>query len=100
MAEPIVSPDGKLQINRHNIVYPPMGPKSVQGWVKNISNAPANAEIKVEFYDDSGNPLGQSTGVIRDIAPEEVRIFEVWAERLPDMYEVDSHKIISLSAFD
>jgi len=100
MAEPIISPDGKLQITRHSMVYPPMGPKSVQGAVKNISNAPANAEIKVEFYDDSGNPLGQSTGVFKDITPGEVRLFDVWAERLPDMYEVESHKIISLSAFD
>ena len=96
MAEPIISPDGKLQITRHSIVYPTMGPKSVQGAVKNISNAPAHAEIKVEFYDDSGNPLGQSTGVFKDIAPGEVRLFDVWAERLPNMYEVESHKIISL----
>jgi hypothetical protein len=96
MAEPIISPDGKLQITRHSIVYPTMGPKSVQGAVKNISNTPASAEIMVEFYDDAGTPLGQSTGVFKDIAPGEVRLFDVWAERLPNMYEVESHKIISL----
>ena len=100
MAEPITSPDGKLQIIRHSMVYPTMGPKSVQGAVKNISSVLANAEIKVEFYDDSGNPLGQSTGVFRDIAPGEVRLIDVWAERLPNMYEVESHKIISLRAVD
>ena len=97
MAEPILSPDGKLEITRHSMVYPPMGPKSVQGAVKNLGTAPANAEVKVEFYDDSGNPLGQSVGVFKDIAPDEVRLFDVWAERLPNMYEVESHKIISLS---
>jgi hypothetical protein len=96
MAEPITSPDGKLQITRHSMVYPAMGPKSVQGAVKNLGNAPATAEVKVEFYDDAGNALGQSTGVFKDIAPGEVRLFDVWAERLPNMYEVESHKIISL----
>lgn len=96
MAEPITSSDSKLQITRHSIVYPPMGPKSVQGAVKNISGTPASAEIKVEFFDDAGNPLGQSTGVFEDIAPDEVRLFDIFAERLPNMYEVESHKIISL----
>jgi hypothetical protein len=97
MAEAIVSPDGKLQITRHSIVYPPMGPKSVQGAVKNLGDASVSAEIKVEFYDESGNPLGQSTGIFKDIAPGEVRLFDVWAERLPNMYEIESHKIVSVS---
>jgi hypothetical protein len=96
MVEPITSPDGKLQIIRHSIVYPTMGPKGVQGAVKNLGDTPASAEIKVEFYDDTGSALGQSTGVIKDIAPDEVRLFEIWAERLPNMYEVETHKIISL----
>jgi hypothetical protein len=98
MAEAIVSPDGKLQILRHSIVYPPMGPKSVQGAVKNLGTAPVNAEIKVEFYDESGNPLGQSVGIFKDIAPGEVRPFDIWAERLPNMYEIESHKILSLNS--
>ncbi|OGO19181.1 MAG: hypothetical protein A2144_03920 [Chloroflexi bacterium RBG_16_50_9] len=96
MAEPILSADGKLQIVRHSIVYPTMGPKSVQGAVKNLGSAPVNAEIAVEFYDESGNPLGQSVGVFKDINPGEVRLFDVWAERLPNMYEVESHKIVSV----
>jgi hypothetical protein len=96
MADPITSPDGKLQITRHSIVYPPMGPKSVQGAVKNLGNTPTNAEITVEFYDDAGSTLGQSSGVFENIAPGEVRLFDVWAERLPNMYEVESYKIISL----
>jgi hypothetical protein len=98
MAQEIVSPDGKLQITRHSIVYPTMGPKSVQGAVKNISKSIASAEIVVEFYDEMGNRLGQSTGVFQDIKPGEVRLFDVWAERLPNMYEVESHKVISLRA--
>ena len=98
MAEVITSPDGKLQITRHSIVYPTMGPKSVQGAVKNLSTDPVDAEIKVEFYDESDNPLGQSTGIFKDIAPGETRLFDVWAERLPNMYEVESHKIVSVCA--
>jgi hypothetical protein len=98
MAEPIVSADGKLQITRHSVVYPAMGPKSVQGAVKNLSAAPVSAEITVEFYDESGNSLGQCSGTFKDIAPDEVRLFDVWAERLPNMYEIESHKIVSVRA--
>lgn len=98
MAEPILSADGKLQIIRQSIVYPPMGPKSVQGAVKNLGSAPVNAEVVVEFYDESGNSLGQCPGVFKDIAPGEVRLFDVWAERLPNMYEIESHKIVSVRA--
>jgi hypothetical protein len=96
----ITSPDGKLQILRHSMVYPPMGPKSVQGAVKNLSTVKVNAEIKVEFYDDSGTALGQSTGVFKDIDPGETKLFDVWAERLPNMYEVESHKILSVRAVE
>jgi hypothetical protein len=96
MADPITSPDGKLQITRHSIVYPPMGPKGAQGAVKNLGDTPADAEIIIEFFDDAGNALGQSSGVLKGIAPGEVRLFDVWAERLPNMYEVENYKIISL----
>ncbi len=98
MAEPVISPDGKLQITRHSIVYPTMGPKAVQGAVKNVSTAPVTAEITVEFYDESGTPLGKSMGTFKDIAPGEVRLFDVWAERLPNMYEIESHKILGVRA--
>ena len=98
MATPITSSDGKLQVLRHSIVYPPMGPKSVQGAVKNLSQANVNAEVTVEFFDESGNSLGQCAGVFKDIAPGETRLFDVWAERLPNMYEIESHKIVSLRA--
>jgi hypothetical protein len=96
MAEPIASSDGKLQITRHSIVYPTMGPKAVQGAVKNVSTAPVSAEIVVEFYDDYENALGQATGIFNDIAPDETRLFDVWAERLPNMYEVETYKIVSV----
>jgi hypothetical protein len=93
MAQPITSPDGTFQIIRHSILYPPMGPKAVQGAVKNISSETADAEIKVEFYDASENMLGTSVGVFKDIKPGETRLFDIWAERLPNMYEVEEHKI-------
>jgi hypothetical protein len=97
---PIVSPDGKIQILRHSMVYPPMGPKSVQGALKNISTGKIDAEVIVEFYDEAGSKLGQSIGVFKDIAPGETKLFDVWAERLPNMYEVESHKIISIRAMN
>jgi hypothetical protein len=98
MAEIISSSDGKLQILRHSIVYPSMGPKSVQGALKNLSSTMVNAEVTVEFYDESGNSLGQSSGIFKDVNPGEVRLFDVWAERLPNMYEIESHKIVSIKA--
>ena len=97
MAEAITSPDGKVQIVRHSITYPPMGPKSVQGAIKNISSDTVSAEIKVEFYDESDNMLGTSAEIIKDLAPGETRLFDVWAERLPNMYEIETHKIASLT---
>jgi hypothetical protein len=93
MAQPITSPDGTLEITRHSMVYPPMGPKSIQGAVKNNGTENANAEIQVEFYDSSENLLGTSIGVFKDIKPGETRLFDIWAERLPNMYEVEEHKI-------
>jgi hypothetical protein len=93
MAEPILSPDGNLEITRHSLVYPPMGPKSVQGAVKNNGTGNADARIKVDFFDESGNLLGDSVGTFKDIQPGETRLFDIWAERLPNMYEIESHKI-------
>ena len=92
----IVSPDGTLQIIRHSMVYPPMGPKSIQGAVKNVSSENANAEIKVDFYSEADELLGSSVGVFKDIKPGETRLFDIWAERLPNMYEVEEHKIAYL----
>jgi hypothetical protein len=93
MAQPISSSDGKLQIIRSSMVYPAMGPKSVQGAVKNLSAEYADAEIKVDFYDAGENMLGSSVGVFKEIKPGETRLFDIWAERLPNMYEVDEYKI-------
>jgi hypothetical protein len=94
MPKPIVvSPDGKLQITRHSMVYPPMGPKCVQGAVKNVSPEVTEAQIKVDFYNDAGELLGSSIGVFKDIQPGESRLFDIWGERLPNMYEVEEHKI-------
>ena len=93
MAQPITSADGVFQIVRHSIVYPPMGPKSVQGAVKNTSADNANVEIKVDFYDASETLLGSTVGVFKDIKPGETRLFDIWGERLPNMYEVEDYKI-------
>ena len=86
-----------VRIMRHSIAYPPMGPKSVQGAIKNVSSDTVSAEIEVEFYDESDNLLGTVSEKIEDLAPDETRLFDVWAERLPNMYEIEYHKIVSLS---
>ncbi len=96
MAQPITSPDGALQIIRHSILYPPMGPKAVQGAVKNIGTEIVGAEIQVEFYDAFEKLLGSATGVFKDIKPGETRLFDIWAERLPNMYEIDDYKVVYL----
>lgn len=96
MAGPITSEDGKVQIIRHSITYPPMGPKSVQGAIKNLSNATVNVEIKAEFYDETEKALGQAGITVKDLIAGETRLFDIWAERLPNMYEIESHKIVSL----
>ncbi len=93
MAQPITSPDGAFQIIRHSILYPMMGPKAVQGAVKNISDETADVEIGVEFYDAFEKLLGSAKGVFKDIKPGETRLFDIWGERFPNMYEVDHHKI-------
>lgn len=94
MPKPIItSPDGKLQIVRHSMVYPPMGPKCVQGAVKNLSPEVAEAKIKVDFYSEAGEMLGSSIGVFKDIKPGESRLFDIWGERLPNSWEVEEHKI-------
>ncbi len=63
-----------------------------------IGTAPVTPEITVEFYDESGTPLGKSVGTFKDIAPGEVRLFDVRAERLPNMSEIESHKILGVRA--
>jgi phage antirepressor YoqD-like protein len=70
-----------------------MGPKAVQGAVKNNSTETADAEIKVDFYDAFENMLGSVVGIVKDINPGETKLFDIWAERLPDMYEIEEHKI-------
>ena len=94
MAQPIASADGKLLLVRHSMVYPAMGPKCVQGAVKNVSTETVNVEIKVDFLDADSNLLGSSVGVFKEIQPGESRLIDIWAERLPNMYEVDEHKIV------
>ena len=96
MAEVITSADGKLQILRHSIALATMGAKSVQGTIKNVGSNTVDAEIKVEFYDESGALLGPAAGKVKDLAPGEERIFDVWGHNLPDSWQVDTHKIISV----
>lgn len=97
MTEKMTSSDGILEITRSSITYPGMGPKSVQGAIKNHGKEAVNAEISVDLYDMEDNLLGSASAVFNDIQPGESKIFDVWAERLPNMYEIEYHKIKSVS---
>lgn len=96
MTDKMTSTDGILEVTRSSITYPGMGPKSVQGAVRNLGASSVNAEISVDFFDAADTLLGSATAVFKDIKPNETKIFDVWAERLPNMYEIEYHKIKSL----
>jgi hypothetical protein len=102
MAQPIVSPDGSLQIIRHRGTFPIMGNTQVQGAVENTGgeNADAeikidfsNAEIKIDFYDAADNFVSGLEEVLQDIKPGETRSFDMVCEFTTSMTEIDSYKI-------
>lgn len=93
MAQPIISPDGKLQIIRHRGTFPIMGRTQVQGAVENIGTGSADAEIKLDFYDAADNLISSSEGVLEDIKPGETRLFDIGSEWSTIMSEIDSYKI-------
>jgi hypothetical protein len=61
MSEKVTSPDGKVQIIRHNIKHVPIGPLSIQGAVKNLSAEVLSAQIEIAFYDDAGSYMGPAS---------------------------------------
>jgi hypothetical protein len=96
MSEKITSPDGKVQITRHSTRYAPIGPISIQGALMNLSNSVVSAKIDVEFFDEAGKLMGPASEIIKDLAPNETRLFDIWGERVPQAYDIDSYKITSL----
>ena len=95
MVEPVISPDGKLQIIYHSGTFSIMSPSQVRGAVKNIGKENADAEIKVDFCNIFGDLLSSSEGVYEDIKPGEEGLFFIGNKWSSDgsMTEVDSYKI-------
>jgi len=96
MSEKVTSPDGKVQVIRHNIKHVPIGPLSIQGAVKNLSTEKVNAQINIEFFNEAGDYMGPASEIISDLTPGETRLFEIWGERVPEQYDIDSYKISSV----
>ena len=93
MAQPIVSPDGSLQIIRHRGTFPIMGNTQVQGAIENTDAESADAEIKIDFYDAADNFVSSLEEVLKDIKPGETRSFDMVCEFTTSMTEIDSYKI-------
>jgi hypothetical protein len=96
MSEKVTSPDGKVQVIRHNIKHVPIGPLSIQGAIKNLSAGIVSAQIDIEFFDEAGNLMGPASEVISNLGSGETRLFEIWGERVPNQYDIDSYKISSV----
>jgi hypothetical protein len=96
MSEKVTSADGKVQVIRHNIKHVPIGPLSIQGAIKNLSSEVVSAQINIEFFDEAGALMGPASEVIQKLAAGETRLFEIWGERVPNQYDIDSYKISSL----
>jgi hypothetical protein len=96
MSEKVTSQDGRVQVIRHNIKHVPIGPLSIQGAIKNLSTDVVSAQINIEFFDESGNYMGPAFEVISNLAAGETRLFEIWGERVPNQYDIDSYRIASL----
>jgi hypothetical protein len=93
MAQPIISPDGSLQITRHRGTFPIMGNTQVQGSVENTGAESANAEIRIDFYDAADEFVSSLEEVLTDIKPGETRSFDTVCKFTTSMTEIDSYKI-------
>jgi hypothetical protein len=96
MSVKVTSQDGKVQVIRHNIKHVPIGPLSIQGAIKNLSTEVVSAQINIEFFDEDGNYMGPASEIISNLAAGETRLFEIWGERVPNQYNIESYKISSL----
>ena len=99
MSEKVTSADGKVQITRHAFRFAPIGPLSIQGAIKNLTTINVNARITVDFFDEAGNLMGSVSENIPDLVPDENRLFDIWGERVPQAYDIDSYKIASVSTY-
>jgi len=74
----ITSPDGKLQTLHHKMSVNRFGHRVVEGAVRNISSdSNVSAEIKAEYYDAIGTPIGTEVDTVRRLEPGKTGAFEV-----------------------
>jgi hypothetical protein len=74
----ITSPDNKLQTLHHRMSVNRFGHRVVEGVVRNSGpESIIKAEIKVEYYDNSGTIIGTEVDIIKIMQPGKTGAFEV-----------------------
>jgi hypothetical protein len=74
----IKSLDNKLQTLHHRMSVNRFGHRVIEGAVRNISSdSNVNAEIKAEYYSDTGMLIGTEVDVVRGLTPGKTGAFEV-----------------------
>ena len=92
----IMSPDNTIQTLHHRMLASRFGHRTVAGVVKNIgSNSSVIAEIKAEYYDESGVLIGTEIEIVRILTPGKTAAFEVVYSG-DRRWDVKSYKIVSL----
>lgn len=60
-AQVVTSPDGKIQILRHNAFIDHFGCYTCEGVVKNLSKSDLNGEIKIDYYNKNDEYVDSET---------------------------------------
>ena len=93
----IISPDNTIQTLHHRMSANRFGHRTVTGVVRNVSSETSViAEIKAEYYDESGVLIGTESEVVRILSPGKTAAFEVnySGDR---RWDIKNYKIVSLS---
>ena len=92
----ITSPDGKLQTLHHKMSVNRFGHRVVEGAVRNIgSDSGVSAEVKAEYYDAAGTPIGTEVDVVRLLEPGKTGAFEIVYSG-PQRADAKYYKIVNL----
>jgi CBS domain-containing protein len=102
MAEPkqtqeIMSPDNTIKTLHHRMSANRFGHRTVVGVVKNVSpDSSIIAEIKAEYYDETGVLIGTESEILRILTPGKTAAFEIVYSG-DRRWEIKNYKIVSLS---
>ena len=93
----IMSPDNTIQTLHHRMSASRFGHRTVAGVVKNVgSDSSVTAEIKAEYYDETGVLIGTETEIVRILTPGKTAAFEVVYSG-DRRWDIKNYKIVSLS---